>query len=191
MGVDAYRLLPEYVRGTGPDVDEATFNPDEFNPDEFITADQLANPLRRWLRAATAQADRAWTAIDALDPVTATGGRSAAADPSQAPAILVPWLALVAGLLPDYASLPVDKLRTILAAPAASRARGSAAAIAGSVATTLTGARTVTVETHAAGDPWRIVVHTAAAETPDPARTLAAAMREKPAGVLLTVATDA
>lgn len=165
----AWDLLPDYVRAAD---------------------ERLADPhtdtgfLRRWLEALTSQADVAMDAVDAIDPVTNPTGRSCAELPATAPARLVPFLALVAGMLPDYDGVPVDLVRQMLAVPPGSRRRGSTGAMAASVALTLTGTQTVEVQSHVGGDMWHMRVLVVEGEMPDLEATTAAALREKPAGVL-------
>lgn len=159
-------------------------------PDYVRAADQqLADPhtapglLSRWLGALTSQADIVLEAVDALDPITNPQGRSCAENAATAPASVLPFMAMVAGLFPDYAGLPADLLREVLARPAQWRRRGSSKAMAASVAATLTGTQTVEVETHVGGDMWHMRVLVVEGEMPDLAATTAAALREKPAGV--------
>ena len=159
-------------------------------PDYVRAADeQLTDPhttagfLRRFLGNLTGQADVVMSVIDALDPITNPSGKSCAADPATAPAELVPVLALAAGLWPDYADVPVDKLRDLLARPPEWRRRGSAKAMAASVALTLTGSQTVEVENHVGGDMWHMRVLVVAGEMADVDATYVAALREKPVGV--------
>lgn len=159
-------------------------------PDYIRAADeQLTDPhttpgfLSRWLGAVTAQADAALEVVDALDPITNPTGRSCAEHATSAPAPILPTLALVAGLLPDYAGLPADLMREILARPAQWRRRGSVKAMAASVAATLTGTQTVEIQTHVGGDMWHMRVLVVEGEMTDLDATAAAAMREKPAGV--------
>ena len=172
----AWDLLPDYVRAAD---------------------ERLADPhtdtgfLRRWLEALTCQADGAMDAVDALDPVTNPTGRSCAELPATAPAPLVPFLALVAGMLPDYDGVPVDLVRQMLAVPPGTRRRGSTGAMAASVALTLTGSQTVEIQAHVGGNMWHMRVLVVEGEMPDLEATTAAAMREKPAGVVLEVLATA
>jgi hypothetical protein len=176
LTTSAWRLLPDYVRAAD---------------------DGLADPhttpglLRRWLQGLTSQADVALEAVDALDPITNPQGRSCAENAVTAPAPLLPFMAMVAGLLPDYAGLPADHLREVLSRPSQWRRRGSRKAIAASVAATLTGTQTVEIETHIGGDMWLMRVLVVEGEMPDRDATEAAILREKPAGVLVELLESA
>lgn len=145
--------------------------------------------LRPWLQTITATCDPALTAVDALDPLT-NRGVSAAQSPATLPSQLLPWLAMLAGLWPDYTGLPEEQVRQVLSAPVDARRRGSTEAIRSAVAATLTGTRTVLVQV-AAADPWQITVAVDATEMPDQDTTLAAAMRERPAGSRLVLSSTA
>ena len=173
----AWGYLPDYVRAAD---------------DHLVDPHTSAGFLQRWLAGLTSQADLALEAVDALDPITNPDGVSCAQSAVTAPASVLPMLAMTAGLLPDYAGLPADLLREVLARPAAWRRRGSVLAIVGSVAATLTGTQTVEVETHVGGDIWAMRVLVVDGEMPDLDATWAAVLREKPAGVtveLLATAT--
>lgn len=163
-----WQALPDYIRAA----------------DDTLT-DPHTDPgfLRRWLGALTAQADTVLACVDALDPITSTSGTSCAQDPTTAPAELLPVLALVAGLWPDYAGLPADLLREVLARPPAWRRRGSTKALTASIAATLTGTQTVQIDTAVGGDIWHMRVEVVEGEMPDRDATTAAILREKPAGV--------
>lgn len=170
LTMSAWQMLPDYVRAA----DEALSDPHT-----------TPGMLRRWLEALTSQADVALEAVDAFDPITNPQGRSCAENAVTAPAPLLPFLAMVAGLLPDYAGLPADVLREVLSRPAQWRRRGSTKAIAASVAATLTGTQTVEVQTHIGGDMWLMRVLVVDGEMADRDATEAAIAREKPAGVVV------
>lgn len=81
--------------------------------------------------------------------------------------------------------LTVDQQRAyVLARP--SWRRGTPAAMVAAVRATLTGLQRVTVDERD-GSPWRLTVTVYAAETPDEAATLAAALSQKPVGIVLTL----
>lgn len=176
LTTSSWALLPDYVRAADQQV-----------------ADPHTSPglLFRWLGALTAQADVALEAVDALDPITNPQGRSCAENAVTAPASLLPFMAMVAGLFPDYAGLPADLLREVLARPAQWRRRGSRKAMAASVAATLTGTQTVEVETHVGGDMWLMRVLVVEGEMADRPATEAAILREKPAGVIVELLATA
>jgi hypothetical protein len=68
--------------------------------------------------------------------------------------------------------------------------RGTVAALREAVRATLTGTQFVDV-IERDGDPWHITVTTRSAETPSPAVSLAAAMGQKAAGLILTMVNTA
>jgi hypothetical protein len=55
------------------------------------------------------------------------------------------------------------------------------------VAATLTGSQSVSVLERVGGDPYALTVVVRTSETPDSAATLAAAMTQKPIGLILTL----
>ena len=140
--------------------------------------------MRRWFGAIADRAETVVDVVDRIDPLSNPSGPvSCVSHPTTAPAVLLPWMAWMAGLFPDYADLPPDLLREVLARPPQWRRRGSSKAMEASVAATLTGTQTVEIENHVGGDMWHMRVLVVEGEMPDRAATEAAAMREKPAGV--------
>lgn len=104
-------------------------------------------------------------------------------DVETAPVYALPWLAAHAGVkltLGATEDAQRDEVRR-----RSGVARGRPASMIAKAQSTLTGAKTVRLQERA-GSAWGIVVHTATAETPDPAATLAALMSEKPGGDILT-----
>jgi hypothetical protein len=91
------------------------------------------------------------------------------------------WLGQLAGV--TDAAGTVEQQR--LAVQGRGSSRGTVAAIRAAVQATLTGTKRVTITERADG-AYRIEVITYAPETPDTARTLAAVLSAKPAGLLLT-----
>lgn len=92
------------------------------------------------------------------------------------------WLGQLGGVVvPRGATL--EQARDLVRSQRASR-RGTPAAIIAAARSALTGTRTVTLRERD-GSPWRLTLVTYAAETPDPARVLAAVAQEKPAGIVL------
>jgi len=99
------------------------------------------------------------------------------------------WLAQVAGqTIP--ASTPTEVARQQLLARRVDR-RGTTTAMIEAVKATLTGERRVALTERYGGDPWVVRVVTYTAETPDPAATQAAALSEKPVGLVLDYRTAA
>lgn len=93
------------------------------------------------------------------------------------------WLGQSAGLsVPS--TLTDAQARAYIAGRGVSQ-RGKPTALKAAVAATLTGAQKVTLVERDGGDPYVVRVVTYSGQTPDPARTLAAALTEKPQGLLL------
>lgn len=118
---------------------------------------------------------------------------TAPADPSADPSATAPladldaspfphWLGQLVGLRVP-ARLSLDEARAYVTGRGVSR-RGTPTALAAAAAGTLTGTRRVDL-VERDGSPWRLLLITYAAETPDPAATYAAALTEKPVGLVL------
>lgn len=124
-----------------------------------------------------------------------TSRPSALADPSQADAAWLPWLAQLVGATLDPGATEQEKRDTIRYATSGWRG-GTRAAIADAAKTALTGTRYARVVPHMkpgmsgglqAGLIWDITIVTRASETPDANAVLGAVLRKgvKPAGVVL------
>lgn len=191
-------------------------------PEVYRTVDAADSTyvLKRYLGAALNQAgliDDTVTAIAGNDPIgpatlepwsldgdqlgqwrAARQSRpSALADPGQADAAWLPWLAQLVGARLDPAASVMEKRDTIKYATSGWRA-GTRQAIADAAKTALTGTKYARVVPHAvpvvgggytSGSIWDVTVVTQTAETPDPNAVLAAILRKgvKPAGVVLHV----
>lgn len=94
------------------------------------------------------------------------------------------WLGQTAGLAVP-STLTADQARAYVAGRGVSQ-RGRPAALRAAVAATLTGTAVVRITERVGGDAYAVRVTTFSAQTPDAARTLAAALTEKPQGLLLT-----
>lgn len=108
-----------------------------------------------------------------------------ALDPDTAPSVLLPWLAQFPGVaLPPDASEQEwrDRIKQ-----AAGYYRGTVRAIREEVQRTLTGTKSVIVLEQVSSDPWAVTVKTRTGETPNVTATTAAALSQKPAGMLMTV----
>jgi hypothetical protein len=107
-----------------------------------------------------------------------------ATSPSQAPDVLLPWLAQFAGveLLP---SDTVAQQRARIGA-AAGFYRGTTRAMREAVELTLTGEKFVSIVPRVGGDMWQMTVRVRASECPDLGVSERAALSQKPAGVILT-----
>jgi hypothetical protein len=119
---------------------------------------------------------------------------SALADPEQADAAWLPWLAQLVGAVLDPAASETERRDTIRYATSGWRG-GTRSAIADAARSALTGNKTVTVLPHKKvsggtvvdGTAWDITIVTRSSETPDPGGMLAAIVRKgvKPAGAVL------
>jgi hypothetical protein len=119
--------------------------------------------------------------------VRATDGydaRSQILDVDRAPDWWLPNLAQFVGVSLIAGSTPTEQRERIKSTDGFKR--GTVAALQASVAATLTGTRYVGVVERAGGDPYALQISTRAPETPNAAATLAAAMAQKPAGLILT-----
>lgn len=107
-----------------------------------------------------------------------------AMDPDYAPAPLLGWLAQFAGV----SLLPSDDEATQRARikAAAGFRRGTPGAMTDEVTPTLTGSQYTNILQQVGGNRWAMTLVTLSVETPNPAATYAAALRQKPAGIALT-----
>lgn len=112
-----------------------------------------------------------WLAAPTVDPATC------------APALL-PWVGAMAGV--DTTGVASSDVRAFIG-NWVTRRRGSVSSIAYRVGLTLTGNRTVTIDTYYGGDPLAMRITTYTAETPSADATEAAARLEVPAWIALTV----
>jgi hypothetical protein len=163
-GQRLFDLLPEYVR----DADSR----DELL--RFVAAiGDAAHPVAKF--------------IDDADPDTSATGTSEPVNPATSPAGWLPWLGWLMGV--PTSGLDTTAARWYLSR-AGAQAHGSAAGIQAAVQATLSGDRYCLVTTCVGGDPWAIEVQVDSDEVVDSAATLAAAMREKPAGANLTLTSS-
>lgn len=125
--------------------------------------------------------------IDDSDPDTSATGTAEPVNPATAPAGWLPWLGWLLGI--PTTGLDTTNARWYLSR-AGAQAHGSPAGMRAAVQATLTGDRFCQVSTAVGGDPWAIEVQVDSSEVADAAATLAAAMREKPAGASLTVTSS-
>ncbi|HZA72083.1 MAG TPA: phage tail protein [Propionibacteriaceae bacterium] len=119
---------------------------------------------------------------------------SALADPEQAEASWLPWLAQLVGAVLDPAATEAEQRDTIRYATSGWRG-GTRSAIADAARSALTGTRYVVIAPHTKpdagvlidGTAWDITIVTRASETPDPGAVLGAVLRKgvKPAGAVL------
>jgi hypothetical protein len=99
------------------------------------------------------------------------------------PGWALPWLGQVVGVQVP-AGLTDDQARNLIR-NVAGFSRGTPASLRAAAAMLLTGTKTVYFNERLANDPYRLGVVTLAAETPDPAATLAVLLAQKPGGIVL------
>ena len=162
-GQRLFDLLPEYVR----DADDGT--------------------LAGYLAAIGDTANAVEEFVDGSDPDTSDSGTAEPVNPATAPAGWLPWLGWLIGV-------PTQGMDTTTArwylSRAGAQAHGSAEGIRAAVQATLSGTRFCQITTAVGGDPWAIEVQVDSTEVVDSAATLAAALREKPAGANLTLTSS-
>lgn len=158
-------------------------------PDYMRDAD-VSGVLRAYVGGAAVGLDRAAAFLAMVDPATSVSGTCEPVNPAAAPRAWLPWLGWLLGI--DVSAIPDAEVRATIAAATGAHRRGSVGAIKSAVQRTLTGGRSCRVHYNLSGtEPYLITVVTVAAQTPDPAASLAAALTEKPAGIdlLLEVVT--
>lgn len=145
-------------------------------------------PLLRFCGALTAGALEQANTYLADDQDGQPGWRNVL-DPWKAPATALPYLAqfVGAGLEP---SLTEAEARAKIARRE-NLQRGTVPALIATVQRTLTGTKAVAVTERHLGGAYKLWVRTRDDETPDEAKTLAAILTQKPAGIVLTFDTIA
>lgn len=113
-------------------------------------------------------------------------GWSAVVDLPRSPDAWLPWLAQFSGAVIPPGTSPADA-RAYIASTDGFK-RGTPAALRGALAATLTGSKTVYFRERAVGSadpPYTLEVVTLTSETPSPATSLAALLKQKPGGIVL------
>lgn len=105
-------------------------------------------------------------------------------DPARCPGWALPWLAQFAGVKLTPGMAEAQQRAQITAPPAYER--GTRAGMTAAVQATLTGTKSVTILERASGDPYALTVVVRTSETPDTAAAQAAALAQKPIGLILT-----
>lgn len=150
---------------------------DELEPLRY--ADEITGyPLARFVNAIAAPFDLIWDLTMEVDVPWET-----IVDIDSAPASFLQWLGRFKGVNINRA-LSADEQRTQIHG-AAGFARGTPSAIIAAARQTLTGNKYVFLNERDGG-AYRLGVDTLVSETPDPAATLAAVLKQKPAGIVLT-----
>lgn len=161
MGQLTFDLLPDYVREADTD-----------------------GHLLGYVSAIGSAADTVAQFVSDADPDTSRTGTCEPVNPATTPAGWLRWLGWLSGI-------PVEDLGTSDARWYLSRvgaqAHGSPGGMELAVGATLSEPRTCIVNTHVGGDPWVMEVVVSSDCLVDSAVTYRAAMREKPAGVSLSV----
>jgi len=179
--------------------------PDALAPESFAERLYLAlAPVARW------DDENAWSLLILVNAIGAMfqtvddvvrdtpdgPGFSILLDLNRCPSEALDWLGQFVGVRLPAGATDAEK-RAAIAAESGFR-RGTRAALEAAVKATLTGAQTVIVRERS-GDStaepidyaYRLKIRTYPAETPDAAATLAAALSQKPGGIVLDYATVA
>jgi hypothetical protein len=123
----------------------------------------------------------------ARDSADGDPGWSILLDLNRAPNIGLQWLGQFVGVKVPLVVL--DAYARQLIRNKHGFSRGTPAAIIDAAQTTLTGLQEVLMQERYTGDAYQLWVATRTSQTPDSAKTLAAIMTEKPAGIVLTYTT--
>jgi hypothetical protein len=144
--------------------------------------DASNNYALAWYIAALSEA---WQDVDDVARDTDAGpGWSSLLDLNRCPVEALPWLAQFVGV--KLVTGSTDAAMRARIASTDGWKRGTPAALIGAVTPLLTGTKTVIFRERNGGDPYALLVHTKTSETPDSAAVLAALMKQKPAGIILT-----
>lgn len=189
-----------WEEGLGWDAD-AVWAPPRCSPSTLHLYDWLGPGMRAgdqltgWalLAVCSALGEPMWEVEHAVRGIDGRPGWAAVFDPDTVPAAGIPWYEMTVGLFADPALPEPQRRERLVVNPAFSRGGGDS--IADAVRLALTGDRRVAVyertdpDDYGADQPWRILVDTYAAETPDPAAAEARARAAKPAPDLLAYRT--
>jgi len=183
----SYDGWPVYDTGTPSSITRTGQRLFDLLPEYVREADATNDELLRYMASIGDAAHPVAKFIDDADPDTSATGTSEPVNPTTAPAGWLPWLGWLMGV-------PVTGLDTTSArwylSRAGAQAHGSPEGIRAAVQATLSGTRFCQVTTAVGGDPWAIEVQVDSSEVTDSAATLAAALREKPAGANLTLTSS-
>jgi len=182
----SYEGFPLYDTGTPSNITRTGQRLFDLLPEYVRDADTNAE-LLRFMASIGDAAYSVAKFIDDADPDTSASGTSEPVNPATAPAGWLPWLGWLIGV--PVGGMDTTNARWYLSR-AGAQAHGSAAGIEAAVQATLSGTRYCLVTTAVGGDPWAIEVQVDSSEVTDSAATLAAAMREKPAGANLTLTSS-
>jgi len=123
----------------------------------------------------------------ARDGANGEPGWSILLDLARTPTKALPWLGQFVGV--NVPSTLADATARARIYDKHNFSRGTPGAIISAAQATLTGTKDVLLQERYTGDPYKLWVGTRTSQTPDSARTLAAIMADKPAGIVLTYAT--
>lgn len=101
-----------------------------------------------------------------------------------APHYALPWLAQLVGVRVDPSLSDANNI-ALIKQPVGFQ-RGSPGAIKAAILPYLTGTKSVTLVERYTGDAYKVLVSTVTGEVPDSAKMQAAALAQKPAGILMT-----
>jgi len=145
-----------------------------------------------WCASRAAAYDELDQAILSYDDVPGWARLFRVDDPGACPAWALPWVCQFAGIDPD--GVGEQDIRDAISLPA-NLLRGTTASISRVVKQTLTGMQTLIIrerfDPDSPGDdsPYHLTLITRTSETSDTALTLAAAAKQKPAGIVLHIVT--
>ena len=182
----SYEGYPLYDTGTPSNITRTGQRLFDLLP-EYVRDADTNSELLRFMASIGDAAYSVAQFIDDADPDTSASGTSEPVNPATAPAGWLPWLGWLVGV--PVTGMDTTNARWYLSL-AGAQAHGSAAGICAAVRATLSGTRYCLVTTAVGGDPWAIEVQVDSSEVVDSAATLAAAMREKPAGANLTLTSS-
>jgi hypothetical protein len=105
-------------------------------------------------------------------------------DPDQAPSYALGWLAQLVGVRMNPSLSDADNI-SLIKEPVGWQ-RGSPGAIRAAILPYLTGTKSLILTERYTGDAYKVLVNTITGEVPDTAKMQAAALAQKPAGILMT-----
>jgi phage tail P2-like protein len=159
-----YRLLPDFIRASDEGADYTAL---------------------RYVAGAAVPLERAADFLTIVDPDTSVTGTCELVNAAACPRPYLGWLGWLVGL--NTATVPAAHVRDVVGSAAETQRRGSAGSIRAVVGRTLSHTNPpARVWANLGGDqPYVVSIVTNVDQTPDPSATLQAAVREKPAGMLI------
>lgn len=183
MYFDAFKLAPTSQGTTYFDGDDAGWSWSGTPGNSVSSTPDFTYPLLALCEALIGQ----WQGIEDIirdDPLTDDPGWSTVMDVNRAPSEWLAWLAQFAGVRLRDGLSDADQRAWIKSTDGFRR--GSPTAMVGAVQAYLTGTKTVYL-TERHGSAYRLTVATKLSETPNTAQVAAAALLQKPAGIVMAV----